>query len=191
MYINTKVVLDNELNLQQVVLMQLLKQNKNEDLSEWLESYNGDIDVLRDKGFISEVKPKTKKESPYKRLRLSDKGNSTLEDLLTPEVHEDDKKICDWLVNHYKKLGKDIGNRKRTERHIRDFRVQSGIIKNNLVKLCLDFLSENEEQSRVLEYVWYYPKTAFATKFNIYDSWLFKHYEKNKERLDLEFEKYE
>ena len=60
MYINTNIVKHYNLNLQQVALLQILHQAKNEDVSEWLESYNGDLDVLNEKSFLSEVKAKNK-----------------------------------------------------------------------------------------------------------------------------------
>jgi hypothetical protein len=191
MYINTKILKQHNLNLQQVSLLQILHQNKTEDMSELLESYNGDLDVLNEKGLLSEVKAKSKQESVYKRLRLSKKGSELLEDLSTPEVLEEDKKVFEWLKNYYLKADKEIGNGAKTLRHIRDFRTKSGIQKNNLITLVLEFLKENEERSKKLEYIWYYPKTAFATRFDLEESWLWNFYQKNKERLDAKFEKYE
>lgn len=190
MYINTKILKQYNLNLQQVSLLQILHQNRTEDMSELLESYNGDLDVLNEKGFLNEVKARNKKESVYKRLRLSKKGSELLEDLGTPEVLEEDKKVFEWLKNYYLKADKEIGNGAKTQRHIRDFRTKSGIQKNNLITLVLEFLKENEEKSKKLEYIWYYPKTAFATRFDLEESWLWNFYQKNKERLDAKFEKY-
>lgn len=190
MYINVKVLEKNKLTIIDVGLLQLLHQAKTEDVSGILESYNGNLDVLKDKGLLSEVKPKNKKESVFKCLRLSKKGKQLLEDINTPEVLEEDEKVFEWLKNYYLKAEKEIGNGAKTKRHIRDFRTKSGIEKNNLIKLVLDFLAENEEKSKKLEYIWYYPKTAFATRFDLEESWLWNHYIKNKERLDKTFDKY-
>ena len=190
MYINTNIVKHYNLNLQQVALLQILHQAKNEDVSEWLESYNGDLDVLNEKSFLSEVKAKNKQESVYKRLRLSKKGREVLDAIETPDIEEQDKTVFEWLKNYYLKAGKEIGNGAKTQRHIRDFRIKSGIQKNNLIKLVLDFLAENEERSKKLEYIWYYPKTAFATRFDLEESWLWSHFIKNKERLEKTFEQY-
>jgi hypothetical protein len=35
--------------------------------------------------------------------------------------------------------GKSVGNGIRTQKHLRDFRIQTGIEKNNLIKLILFF----------------------------------------------------
>ena len=114
-----------------------------------------------------------------------------LDNLSTPEVLEEDEKVFEWLKDYYLRAEKEIGNGAKTKRNIRDFRVKSGIEKNNLIKLVLDFLAKNEERSKKLEYIWYYPKTAFATRFDLEESWLWGHFIKNRERLEKSFEKYE
>lgn len=136
---------------------------------------------------IKSIKGK-KGDSEDSKLRLSDKGKQLLVDLGEAPVLEEDEKIFNWLKNHYVKLGKDIGNGAKTKRHIRDFRLKSGIEKNNLLRLVLAFLKENEERSNKLEYVFYYPKTAFATRFDLEESWLWGFYIKNKDNIEKTFE---
>jgi hypothetical protein len=123
---------------------------------------------------------------------LSEEGKQLLSDLEEAEILEEDEKVLSWLCNQYLKLEKTVGNKKRTARHIRDFRIKSGIEKNNLIRLCLDFLSDetNMEYNNVLEYAFYKAPTAFQTRFNLEDSRLYKHYIKHKERLDSSFEIY-
>ncbi len=133
-----------------------------------------------------------KKEDEALKVRLSENGNRLMSNLSDPPVEEQDEKILNWLCDHYKKLGKESGNKKKTARHIRDFRLKSNIEKNNLIKLCLDFLNddENMDRSRVLEYIFYYPKTVFATKFDIEESWLYRHYLKKEDYFKNIFEEY-
>jgi hypothetical protein len=100
------------------------------------------------------------------------------------------KTVFEWLKNYYIKAGKDIGNGAKTQRHIRDYRLKSGIQKNKLSNHVLDVLAENEERSKKLEYIWYYPKTAFATRFDLEESWLWNHLIRNRERLEKTFEEY-
>ena len=192
MYINTNIVKHYNLNLQQVALLQILHQAKNEDVSEWLESYNGDLDVLHYKGFLSEVKAKNKQESVYKRLRLNKKGREVLDAIETPDTEEQDKTVFEWLKNYYLKADKEIGNGSKTLRHIRDFRVKSGIEKNNLIKVCLDFISDedNMQYNNVLEFAFYKPLTAFQTRFQLEDSRLYKHYLKKEQYFKSIFEEY-
>ncbi len=155
-----------------------------------IDKLTGDIfnrlDTLK---LLTSIKGK-KGDNPMYNIRLSPLGKKLLEDIETPETEEEDKTVFEWLKSYYLKADKEIGNGAKTLRHIRDFRVKSGIEKNNLIKLVLDFLAENEERSKKLEYIWYYPKTAFATKFDLEESWLWNHFTKNKERLEKTFENY-
>jgi tryptophanyl-tRNA synthetase len=121
---------------------------------------------------------------------LNDKGKQLLAELEEADVEEQDSLVYDWLLSYYKNAGKEIGNRKKTLSHIKDFRVKSGICKNNLIKLCIDFLKENEERSNKLQFVFYYPKTVFATRFDLEESWLYSHYLKKEEYFKSIFEDY-
>ena len=155
MYINTNIVKHYNLNLQQVALLQILHQAKNEDVSEWLESYNGDLDVLNEKSFLSEVKAKNKQESVYKRLRLSKKGREVLDAIETPEVTEDSLRIFEWIKQIYISAGKDLGNQKKTKMFIAQFSAESGIKRNALAFLIQSFINDESqfEWSKVLQYL--------------------------------------
>lgn len=164
----------------------------NQTETEWLEDrFTANEYAIFDKnGWIKHIKKKSVKEGLYVSLRLSDKGRQLIIDVDEVEVEEQDKTVFEWLKNYYLKVDKDIGNGAKTQRHIRDFRLKSNIQKNNLINLVLDFLAENEERSNKLEYIWYYPKTAFATRFDLQESWLWNHFIKNRERLESKFEEY-
>ena len=75
---------------------------------------------------------------------MQNKGKQLLAELEEADVEEQDSKVLDWMCEQYLKVGKTTGNKKRTARHIRDFRIKSGIEKNNLIRLCLDFLSDED-----------------------------------------------
>lgn len=188
MYINLKVFQSSGLHFADIVFLAAISQRDSEFL----------INNLTDDCFkrfealslLTNVKSKKKDEHPYISLRLSEKGKQLLSDLEEAEIEEQDLKIFEWLENHYRKLGKDIGNKAKTKRHIRDFRIKSNVEKNNLINLVLDFLEENEERSKKLEYIFYYPKTAFETRFNLDGSWLWNHFEKNRERIEKTFIEY-
>lgn len=192
MYINTNIVKHYNLNLQQVALMQILHQAKNEDVSEWLESYNGDLDVLHYKGFLSEVKAKSKQESVYKRLRLSKKGREVLDAIETPEVTEDSLRIFEWIKQIYISAGKDLGNQKKTKMFIAQFSAESGIQRNALAFLIQSFINDESqfEWSKVLQYLFFKGESVFNIKFDLNSSRLYQYYLKNQNYFDNKFQEF-
>ena len=183
MFINFNIYKKHNLTPEYLIQLLAVKQKQTEEIN---------TDVLgrfEELGYVTYTKGK-KNQDIRELVRLSDKGKKLLTELEEAETEEQDKTVFEWLKNYYLKADKEIGNGAKTLRHIRDFRVKSGIEKNNLIKLVLDFLAENEERSKKLEYIWYYPKTAFATKFDLEESWLWNHFIKNRERLEKTFEEY-
>lgn len=187
MYLNLETYKKHNLQPQDLYFLIGIKQVD----KEVLETLNGgDFNRYDELGLLMSIKGK-KGDNPALNVRLSKKGKDLLTDLEQAPVEEEDKIVFEWLKNYYLKAGKEIGNGAKTQRHIRDFKLKSGIKKNNLITLVLDFLAENEERSKKLEYIWYYPKTAFATRFDLEESWLWNHFIKNRERLENKFEKYD
>lgn len=129
----------------------------------------------------------------YEKIRLSDKGKEILAKLSEADVEEQDKKVFEWLKSFYLKNGKEIGNGAKTQRHIRDFRIKSGIEKNKLILLCKAFLTDesNMEYNHVLEYAFYKPATAFEKNFKLEESRIYQYYLKRKEEFDEAFKKFE
>ena len=193
MYINTNIVKHYNLNLQQVALLQILHQAKNEDVSEWLESYNGDLDVLNEKIFLSEVKAKNKQESTYKRLRLSKKGREVLDAIETPEVTEDSLRIFEWIKQIYISAGKDLGNQKKTKMFIAQFSAESGIQRNALAFLIQSFINDESqfEWSKVLQYLFFKGESVFNIKFDLHSSRLYQYYLKNQNYFDNKFQEFQ
>lgn len=193
MYINTNIVKHYNLNLQQVTLMQILHQAKNEDVSELLENYNGDLDVLHYKGFLSEVKAKNKQESIYKRLRLSKKGREVLDAIETPEVTEDSLRIFEWIKQIYISAGKDLGNQKKTKMFIAQFSAESGIQRNALAFLIQNFINDESqfEWSKVLQYLFFKGESVFNIKFDLHSSRLYQYYLKNQNYFDNKFQEFQ
>lgn len=193
MYINTNILKHHNLNLQQVTLLQILHQAKTEDVSELLESYNGDLDVLHYKGFLSEVKAKNKQESVYKRLRLSKKGREVLDAIETPEVTEDSLRIFEWIKQIYISAGKDLGNQKKTKMFIAQFSAESGIQRNALAFLIQSFINDESqfEWSKVLQYLFFKGESVFNIKFDLHSSRLYQYYLKNQNYFDNKFQEFQ
>ena len=191
-YFNLPLIHEKEFNLHEVIVMQVLKQNRSEENENYLALYLCDdmIEKFTEFGLITYIKKKKKSESDLSVMRLSKKGETLLEDFQTPEIISDDILIYDWLEDIYKKSDKEVGNRKKTKMWIAYFRAYSGISKNKLAYLCQTFINDEEqmEWSRRLEYLFYKPSTVFATKFDIEESRLFKYYLMHQQMFDKQFE---
>jgi len=188
MYINIKTFQNSGLQFDDLIFLCAISQRDSEFLINNLT--NDCFKRLEALSLLINVKRKKKDEHSLIGLRLSEKGKQLLSDLEEAEILEEDKMVYDWLSNFYKNAGKEIGNRKKTLSYIKDFRIKSQICKNNLIKLCVDFLKDNEERSNKLQFIFYYPKTVFATRFDLEESWLYSHYLKKEDYFKSIFEEY-
>jgi hypothetical protein len=191
MYINFKLLSKKGLEHSDLLILQLCKQNKNEDLEQHLElqPYQN-ILKLKTMGYVDEIKG-TKSQSELSKLRLTKSGSNLLEDLETPEVLEEDILLFDWISDVYTRLGKQIGNKKKTKMYIALFRVHSGIEKNHLATLLEKFVKDedNMEYNFRLEYAFFKPTNVFQVKFELDQSRLYMYYLKNKNSFDILFNK--
>lgn len=178
MYINFKEFKRCGLSANELVTLCALKQCD----ATYLEANSDTLEQLEYEGFVKEIKG-SKKLSKYEKVRISDKGKKLLEKLESIEVSEDTEIIFDWLADYYKRLGKEIGNANKTKRYLQLFSEKTGIKRNNLVKLCKAFVSDetNMEYSHRLEYILFKPKTIYQTKFSLEDSRLFQFYTKHEQ----------
>lgn len=181
MYINFKNFEKSGLSCEELILLCAIKQDNTAFISSRLEL----LPALKE--LTKEIQGKPK-QPRIEKIRLSDKGKDLLDKLENVEVSEDTEVIFDWLANYYKKLGKEVGNSNKTKRWIEIFSEKSGIKRNNLVKLCKAFISDetNMEYSHKLEYVFYKAKTQWETKFILEESRLYNFYLRNKEKFDSE-----
>lgn len=142
----------------------------------------------------------SKKDNILYSIRLSDKGKRLLRDLELKVESEEDMVVFKWLEKFYLNKGKQVGHPQRTLNHIKNFRIDSGICKNNLIAVCLDFINSEyvDENSKILEFAFFYPKKittdgkaiAYITQWDLNDSWIYQHFLKNRERLERDFEQY-
>lgn len=187
MYINFKLASDRGLTPTQVLALQAIKQNRIEDTSDVIEKLIGlDVSFFEDNGLVTFIKPKNKKDFRLKLIRLSNRGSQLLDDIETPKIQEEDLKIFEWLKKMYLEMGKDLGNQKMTKMYIALFRINSGIKRNALAKLCNDFISDadNMTYSHVLEYVFFKSPSAYKNSFDLEYSKLWRFYQKNKAYYD-------
>ena len=192
MYINFKLMATKGITPGDVMLLQMVKQQKLEDLSPNIETLCGKkedyLQKLIDRGYIETIRGK-KDDSIYKRARISKKGSEVLDAIETPLVNEDDLQLFDWISGVYKKRGKEVGNAKKTKSYLANFRVHSGIEKNCLAFLLKSFIDDEKEQeySHILQNVFFKGDNVFSTKFDIEQSRLYRYYLKNKTIFDEKF----
>lgn len=188
MYINFPLSESYGLIPEDVIILQLIFQNKFEDHGELLEKVCTNLHKYEEQGFVKYING-TKKDSPFKLIRLSDKGNRILEEIQVAGVTNDDLDLYQWLESVYKKEGKDIGNVKKVKSFISQFRVNSGIERNHLAYLCSTFIKDEKEMeySKRLEYLFFKPANVFTVKFDIEGSRLYQYYLKRKEFYDAKF----
>lgn len=193
MYINFDVLEHKNLSIDDLMLLQIAKQSKTEDLSRHISKYPWDrVEFLLSIGYLTEIKG-SKKSPRHSKIRLSKKGNTTLNDIETPEVSPEDIILFDWISKVYIDLGKEIGNKKKTKMYIALFRVNSGIEKNCLATLIEHFVNDedNMEYNFKLEYAFFKPTNVFQVKFDIEQSRLYRYYLKRKDYFDDKFRQLE
>ena len=198
MYLNFSTFTKSGLQPEDLYFLAAIKQIEKEQLETLPQDVIERFEAL---GILTIIKG-TKSDSEQSKIRLNSKGKKFLNSLFAENTWgEDEEIIFNWLADYYKKRGKEVGNPNRVKKLLKWFSEETGIYKNNLIKLFIDFLNDEyvEEESRVLEFTLFYPKkfttdkgrtVAYEAKPDIFDSWIYKHFEKNKERLIKTFEDY-
>jgi hypothetical protein len=198
MYLNFQTFKKHNLKPEDLFYLLAVKQIEKEQLETLPQDVIERFEAL---GILTIIKG-AKSEAESLKIRLNDKGKKFLNSLFAENTWgEDEEIIFNWLADYYKKRGKEVGNPNRVKKLLKWFSEETGIYKNNLIKLFIDFLNDEyvEEESRVLEFTLFYPKkfttdkgrtVAYEAKPDIFDSWIYKHFERNKERLIKTFEDY-
>ena len=146
-YINYEILTSKKLSLYELPILQLIKQNKTEDLSNEIKFQVEDTQFIEkwlNIGYIEVIKGK-KCQTEYQKLRTTKLGNKVLEDIGTADITEDSLKIFDWISELYKQSGKDLGNQKKTKQFIAQFSKESGIEKNSLAFLIQSFVNDESQ----------------------------------------------
>jgi hypothetical protein len=193
MYINFKMLEKSNLDFSDLLILQASKQNKLEDLSEVLKQHSGPrIDNLISKQFLTKIKGE-KSWSEERKIRITSKAKTILDNIETPEIEEQDIRVFDWISDVYIRKGKNIGNKKNAKMYIALFRANSGIEKNHLATLLEKFASDddNMQYNFRLDYTFFKPHSAYQVKFEIEQSRLYQYYLNNKSEFDSLFSKIE
>lgn len=198
MYINFNLLHKKGLEPQDIYFLAGIKQIEKEAL----DKLPGDVfNRLEALSLLTSIKGK-KGDNPMYNVRLSSVGKKLVKEVFTePIAGEDEEILFNWLSKYYTDRGKEVGNPNRVKKLLAWFSSETGIYKNDLIKLFVDFLQDDyvDEASRVLEFTLFYPRkfttdkgktVAYEAKPDIFDSWLYKHFDKNRDRLIKTFEDY-
>lgn len=190
MYINLEILKSRHLSLYDVGILQVVKQNKFEDSSEYLETIpSGLFDTYLEWGLVEYIKPKKKDDSKMKLIRLSKKGSTWLEDITTPEVIEGDLTMAEYLIEIYLGMSDDpereVGNKKLVKLYCAQFRKIVGLTLHEMYWLCYHYIS-NLVYTKKLENIFFVKKDNPYGKFkdNIEASRLYQYFEQNKKEVE-------
>jgi len=197
-YINFNLLHKKGLEPEDVYFLLGIKQLEREVLD---KLPGGVFNRLESLSLLTAIKGR-KGDNPAYNVRLSSLGKKLVKEIFTEPIAGDVEEVMlTWLSKYYTGKGKEIGNPNRVKKLLAWFSSETGIYKNDLIKLFVDFLQDDyvDEASRVLEFTLFYPKKfttdkgktiAYEAKPDIFDSWLYKHFDKNRERLIKTFEDY-
>lgn len=192
MYINYEILTSKLLSLHDLTILQLIKQNKIEPLSEVIKFEVANTNIIEkfsNIGYIEFIKGK-KGQSEFELIRTTKKANEILEDIGTPEITEGDLQMRDYLIKMYlnnEDTERSIGNKKKIAMYISIMRNELNLTLHQFFYLCEYFLAEYPF-TKVLEYIFFNSNKNRYGKFqnNLEDSSLFQFYDTKK----LEVENY-
>jgi len=189
MYLNMKYLKENNLSFEDIFVLQLAKQQRTENCTEYLEDLEKVVISLEKTGYLTRIKGK-KADSEMSKVRISKEGDVILSNLEIAEVTENDITLFTWIKGIYLEMEKTLGNQKKTKLYIALFRIHSGISLNSLAFLMNTFVTDdrNMKYNNCLEYALFKPQNAYATKFDLEESRLYQYYLVHKEHFDNKFE---
>lgn len=179
MYINFKNLKKSKLTPEMFFFLIAIKQKETLYIEE-------NIHLLEEVEEYTALIKGRKNQHIFEKIRLNKKGKSLLDNIEAFGIDKDDEKLFEFIKNIYVKLGKEIGNSKKTKRYINWFKKETGIDKNRLISLLKTFVSdeENMNYNHVLEYAFYKPPTVFETRPKLEESRLYNYYLKHKQQFD-------
>lgn len=188
-YLNTEYIHSKKMTLYDVVILQLIKQNKIEDQGQNIALYlqDGQLEKLREGGFLTEVKQKKKDDNDFRRLRTTKKANDFLDNTGTPEITEGDvymfNYLCEMYLSH-EDTDRVIGNKKKVKMYCAIFRNTVNLTLHQMYWLCYMFLEEYHWTKKLENIFFDSNKNRYGTfKNNIDDSPLYQFLEENRDRV--------
>lgn len=190
MYVNFQLLREKKLKIKTITDLTAIRQNKLEDLSEYLSSELNmdDLRVLGELGYITYIKAKNKSQNAYHLVRITEKAQKLLDDISIPLISNGDLEMLDYLINMYSNhedSERTIGNKKKIAKYISIMRNTLGLTLHQFYYLSEYFLSEYP-YTKVLEYVFFNSNKNRYGKFehNMEDSPLYQFYDTKKKDVE-------
>lgn len=188
-YINYEILTSKNLSLNELPVLQLIKQNKTEDLSQEIKFQVEDTEIIEkwlNIGYIELIKGK-KGQTEYQRLRTTKLGHKVLEDIEIPEVEEGDLKMAEYLFFMYlshEDKERVLGNKKAITRYISILRNHLGFTLHEFFYFCEYFLAEYPFTKKLENIFIDKNKNRYGEfKNNIDDSVLFQFWEQKEQEI--------
>ena len=189
MYINFDIVKEKGLMPTDVMILQLISQNRTDNLAHYIAMSIGDelLELLEKESLVEYIKG-TKKQSEFEKIRLTSKGKKLLEAVQIPNTTEADIKMADYLMEMY--LSHDdgdrrIGNKKKVITYCTIFRSRMQLSLHQMYWLCWYFLQEYA-YTKVLQYIFYndnkHRYSSFEAQFE--ESPLYQFLSENKKEVE-------
>src|SRR6187402_2132957 len=148
-YINYEILSSKNLSLHELSILQLIKQNRIEPLSEQIKFEVSDTQIIEkfsNLGYIEWIKGK-KGQSDFELIRATKKGVEILEDVGTPEATEAVLKMRDYLIEMYLNHEDEervIGNKKTISIYISIMLNHLNLTLHEFYYLCELFLEHHK-----------------------------------------------
>lgn len=192
-YFNYQLAEKKGLSPRDVHILNMLNQNKVEDVSEQLQLEMDEENIKRLNAFelMSTVKAKRKSDSEFMRLRLSKKGKAWLNELQIPNTVPNDFEMATYIITAYKKLDKKVTSESKIVELIAWFRVETGFTHRQIFTVLNTFIKDDNqmEYSNILDNIFWKRPHMYATHKKLEDSRLYAYYQHNKALFDKKFEK--
>jgi len=192
-YINVEILKSFNLSLVDLGVLQLIKQNRTENMSmslQYLLEDTTDLVRYEEEKLVEYINPKKKSDSVYKCVRITKKGSDILDSIATPEITLGDAQMLDYLINMYlahEDKERVVGNKKKVAMYIAIMRGKLNLTLHQFFYLCELFLSEQKFTKKLENIFFDSNKNRYGDfKNNMEDSPLYQFYDSRK----LEVEQY-
>ena len=181
MYINYKLGIKRGYTFEEIGVIQLISQHKVDNSLEVLRLVPKPILLsLHEKGVLTKVKPKNKKQPPLDLVRLNKKGSDLLRDLNTYQTVEEDFLLYDYLLKVFKVLDKDVEPKNKVVKLIAFFRLETGFTHREIYDLVKMFVTDSNkmEYTHRMSYMFFKGENIYQ-KPTLDNSRLYDYYLKN------------
>jgi len=172
MYINVNFCEKNKLTLHDVLYLQLVYQNRSEDLQSFIDKITPSEEI---KKYITSIKSG--------EVRLTKDGKSLLDKVQLADFHENDEKLADYLLEKYKEENLNICSKSKLLKLVSWFRSETSLTHKEIYKIIVTYFeSEESKYNKRLDYLFWKPENPYSSP-KLSDSRLYAWYESNIEKF--------